>query len=71
MLANCKDCHNFKDEDKDGIGYCVMCNIFVLKEGKCEILPKLELDKIARRANMNNVANLVTSNYSQVSTTEG
>ena len=68
MLIKCKDCRNYHDDDMDGIGFCELCNVFVFGKGECEIQPKLELQAIAKRVNMNDVQGLVRSNFSQVNT---
>lgn len=68
MLAECGRCGNFQDEDNDGVGFCTMCRVFVLKDSKCDIMPidiNQTLAKVARKANMNNTEALIKSNFSK------
>lgn len=66
MLATCGKCSNFQDADNDGVGFCTMCRVFVLKDSGCEIMPvdiNQTLAKAARKVNMNNPQALIKSNY--------
>lgn len=68
MLATCGNCGNYVDDDRDGVGFCNMCKVFVLKDSKCDIMPvnlQQTLNKVAKRLNLNSIESAVKSNYGQ------